>query len=116
MQVDPIGTAFNFENLNSPISAETAVVSWLRAIETLSKDGSFESRETVLDLAKVELPDCESFPEDLRDAINKIKTLAQSKNWDPTLSPNASKLLTQICQNYTQSKAPKPNCAKKLNF
>lgn len=103
---------FNYENLSSPISGETALVSLLTAIDAHSKDGSYESRKVVLDLAE-ELPDCDSFPEDLREMISKIKELAQSKNWDPTLSPNTSKALTQICRVYTESKVPKA-CARKL--
>lgn len=94
---------------------ETALVHWLTAVESLSKDGSCESRKAVLKLSK-ELPDCESLSEDVRDMVNKIKVLAESKNWDPTLSPCSAKLLEKICRDYTRSNEPKPACAKKLNF
>ncbi len=106
---------FNLDNLNSPKSQETALASWLTVVAFHSRDGSFESRKAVLALTE-ELPNCQSLPQDVQDAVNKINVLAQSKNWDPSLSPKSSKLLQKICRDYTQSKMPKPSCTKKLDF
>lgn len=92
----------------------STLVDWLTAIESLSKDGSIESRKSVIKLSK-ELPDCHSLPNEVREMANKIKGLAESKDWDPSLSPNA-KLLIQMCRDYTRSNEPKPLCATKLNF
>jgi hypothetical protein len=100
----------------NPISGESYARSWLITIESLAKDGSIESRETVNKLAEEELPGFESLPPHLRDAVNKIKELAQSKDWDFSLSPKTSKLLRQISQDHSQSEVPKPNCVRKLEF
>ncbi len=62
------------------------------------------------------LSDYHNFPQDVQEAVEAIKNLALSKKWDPTLSPKTSKLLQKVCRDYTQSKMPRPNCAKKLDF
>lgn len=104
---------FNFTGSHMQFNP-SAFVDLLTAIESLSKDGSIESRNAVLKLSK-ELPDCESLPEKIQEIAKKIKSLSESKDWDPSLSPNA-KLLIKICRDYTRSNEPKPDCATKLNF
>ena len=114
--LDAISTRFQlFKKDIMQFNPETALINWLTAIESHSKEGSFESRKAVLELSK-ELPDCASLPSDIREMANKIKELAESKNWDPSLSPNSAKLLNKICKDYTRSSEPKSLCAKKLTF
>lgn len=103
---------FDPKNLSSPISPETAVISWLINIQCLSKDGSIESRKAVLELAEEEFPDFDSLTEELRNAVNKVKEIARSEDWKRSLSPNTSNLISSKRQNFTQ----KPDCAKKLDF
>lgn len=82
--------------------------SLLVSIESHSKTGSTEGREAVRELA--EKLDCESLPAELRDEALRIKRLAQSKDWDPTLSPKTSKLLSRIKPD------SKLDCVRRLNF
>lgn len=107
---DAISKRFRMFNVNGSVmqvNPETALIHWLTAIEAHSKEGSFESQKAVLDLSR-ELPDCSLLPEDVRVTANEIQELAASKNWNPSLSPNSTKLLRKICRDST--------CAKKLEF
>lgn len=112
----PKGMVLNFENYESPISQETALACFLLAIKSYSEDGSYESRKAVLEQAK-NFPDFPLMPEKVQEALKKIKIIAESKNWDPTLSPTSTKLFDNVCRSLTdESKQVKPSCAKKLNF
>ncbi len=86
-----------------------ALEHWLVAMETYAEDGSFESREAVLKLSRA-LPSCESLPQDVQESLRKIKTLAESGKWDPTISPNSK----QVLKRFTRQ--PNTNCVKKLTF
>ncbi|MBA3238856.1 MAG: hypothetical protein H0T62_11005 [Parachlamydiaceae bacterium] len=105
-----------YSNLNSPISQETELASWLVAIESHGRTGSAESQKSLIKLAKT-LPDHQSMPQDVQDGIIEITQLLQQKEWAPELSPQSSKLLQKICRDYSpESQQKKPACIKKLEF
>lgn len=88
-----------------------AALGSLIAIESHAKEGSLESREAVLNIVD-ELLESGILSDEFRVGVENIKERAKAEKWDPSVSPNATKLIKKICSTYDISH--KPNCAKKL--
>jgi len=87
--------------------------SWLQMVQVHSASGSAEDISNLQALAKA-IPgyDPNQAPCEITEVIEKVKSLAQEKQYNPSLSPTSEKALI----NFAKTATTKPNCAKKLNF
>ena len=108
-------TSYEFgEQFNSLTSPQTKLESWLMAIKHHANNGSSESRNALLILAREDLPGSELMPVNVQEGIRKIRDIAYAKDLDPNLSPNC-KELQKICRDSSpQTERKKSDCARKL--
>jgi hypothetical protein len=90
---------------------------WLEQVRYHSLNGASEGQESLEQIAR-NRPSFEgASPEDL-EILNKIKDVIESKQLDPTLSPNSKQLLNKLIEQVTTQQQPtrQPTARRRLNF
>ena len=108
---------------NSPLYLQEepnpSLLCWLQMVQFHSQNGSKESQNILIELAK-NLPSYDEKNTNVLDVIKKVQNFVKKREFDPQISPSSkSALITlSLSTNAIRSLSgkPKPACARKLNF
>lgn len=88
---------------------------WLKMVEYHSQNCSPESQQVLGELY-TNIPQFDSTDPEEQALLTKLKMVAETKMYDPRLSPDSKNLLYGTVRKNIDYSAPKPHCARTLNF